>query len=97
MLELFGFRSLPQAEVDSLVECHWIDLFQNSLERDQRLLKNLVPVRVCQLIDDGHKHGESLVFVCLQNVKEVVVFKEAHRSVSNLQMISTDRFDNAFK
>ena len=54
-------------------------------------------MRVSQLVDDGHKHGESLVLVCLQNVKEVVVFEEAHCSVSNLQMITSNRFDNAFE
>ena len=97
MLEKFGFGSLPHAEVDGLVESHGIDLLQNRLESDQRLLKNLVPVRVSQFVNDWHKHGECLVLVCLQNVKEVVVFKEAHRSVSNLQMISTNRFDDALE
>ena len=46
VLELFGFRIFPLTQIYGLVECHWIDLFENRFEGDQRFLKNLVPMRV---------------------------------------------------
>lgn len=45
-----------------------------------------MPVIVSQIDNDGYKHGEGLLLVCLQDVQEVVILKETHSSVSNLQM-----------
>jgi hypothetical protein len=50
----------------------------------------LVPMVVCQVDYDRHQHGESLIFISLQNVEEVVVLKEAHGSVCDLKMDSPD-------
>lgn len=36
--------------------------------------------------NDWHQKWESVGFIGLQNVQEVVIFEEAHGSVSNLQM-----------
>ena len=74
-----------------------VDLFQNSLEGNEGLLKNLVPVVVGQVHDDWHQHGEGPVFVGLQDVQEVVVFKEAHGSVSHLQVNSANTFNNSLE
>lgn len=41
---------------------------------------------VSEVNNDRHEHRESLVLVGLQDVQEVVIFKEAHRSVSHLQV-----------
>ena len=50
-----------------------------------------------QVDDDWNKHGERLLFVGLQNIEEVVILKEAHSSVSNLQMNTTDTLDNSLE
>ena len=50
-----------------------------------------------QVDDDGHEHWESLVLVRFEDVKEVVVLKEAHRAVSNLQMVAADALNNTFE
>jgi len=52
---------------------------------------------LCEVDDDRHKHWESFVFVSLENVQEVVIFKEAHRSVSNLEMDSTNALNNSLE
>ena len=44
-----------------------------------------------------HQHGESLIFVGLQDVQEVIVFKEAHGSVGHLQMDAADALDDPFE
>ena len=74
-----------------------IDLFKNGLERDERLLENLVPMIFSQIDYNRHEHGEGLVFVRLEDVEEVVVFKEAHGSVRNLQVISADASDDSLE
>jgi len=40
--------------------------------------------------DDWYKHGEGLVLVCLQDVKEVVILKEAHGTIGYLQVVATN-------
>ena len=52
---------------------------------------------LCEVDDDRHKHWESFVFVSLENVQKVVIFKEAHRSVSNLKMDSADALNNSLE
>ena len=81
----------------SLFERIWVNLLQDRLQCDQRLLQDLVPVVLSQINDYRHQHRECLVLVSLQDVQEVIVLKEAHGSVCNLQMISSYAFDNAFK
>ena len=45
-----------------------------------------MPVILSQVNDDWHKHWEGLLLIRLQDVEEVIVFEEAHGSVSDLQM-----------
>lgn len=80
-LELLPLRLV---HAQSLFEGEGIDLLQDRLQSDQRFLEYFVPVIVSQVDDDGHEHGEGLLLVGLQNVKEVVVLKEAHGSVGHL-------------
>ena len=37
-----------------------------------------------------NQHWESLFFVSFENVEEIVIFKEAHCSISNLQVNSSN-------
>lgn len=50
-----------------------------------------------QIHNYGNQHRERLLLVRLENVQEVVVFEEAHRAVSHLQVVSSDRLHNPFK
>jgi hypothetical protein len=56
-----------------------------------------MPVVVCQVHDYRHQHRESLFLVALKDVQKVVVLKEAHSSVSNLQVNSANASDYALK
>lgn len=56
-----------------------------------------MPVVVGEVDDDRDEHGEGFVLVGFEDVKEVVVFKEAHCSVGNLQVDATNAADNAFE
>ena len=47
-----------------------------------------MPVSFSHVDDDGHKQRESVALVGLEDVEEVVILKEAHGSVSHLQMQS---------
>ena len=51
-----------------------------------------MPMVFSQINDDWHQHRESLLLVRLENIQEVVIFEEAHRSVSNLKMDASDTF-----
>ena len=39
---------------------------------------------LCEMDDNRHQHGESLVLVSLEDVEEVVVLEEAHCTVGHL-------------
>jgi len=56
-----------------------------------------MPVIFSEINDNWYKHGESLLFVCLQNIQEVVVFKEAHSSICDLEMDAANAPDNSFE
>tara|TARA_B110001450_G_scaffold252319_1_gene273898 strand:- start:259 stop:561 length:303 start_codon:yes stop_codon:yes gene_type:complete len=47
--------------------------------------------------DDRNQHWESFVLISLKDIQEVVVLKEAHCSVGNLEMDSTDAFDDSLE
>lgn len=57
----------------------------------------LMPVVVGKIYNDGDQHGEGFIFIGLQNVEEVVILKEAHRSISNLQVDSANTSDNTLE
>ena len=74
-----------------------IDLLQDSLQSNQTLLENLVPVILSEIVDDWDEHGESLLLVGLKDVQEVVILEEAHGSISYLQVISANWLDNSLE
>jgi hypothetical protein len=88
---------LLRVHLESLVEGEWIDLLQNGLESNKRFLENLVPVVFGEVNDDWHKHGEGLVLVSLQDIKEIVVLEEAHCSVGNLKVDTANAFDDSLE
>ncbi len=59
LLPLVGIHS------ECLLESEWIDLLEDGLEGDQRLLQDLVPMLVSKLSDYWDEHWESLVLVSL--------------------------------
>ena len=89
--------SLLTSHLEGFVESERVNLLQDSLESNKRLLENLVPVVFCEVADDRNKHGEGLVLVSLKNVKEVVILEEAHGSIRNLKMDSTDAFNDSLE
>ena len=50
-----------------------------------------------EVYDNWHEHRESFAFVGLEDVEEVVVLEEAHRSVCYLQVDAADTSDDAFE
>lgn len=52
---------------------------------------------VCQINNNWNQHWERLLLVGLQDVQEVVIFKETHCSISNLQMDSSNASDNSLE
>ena len=48
-------------------------------------------------IDNWHKHWEGGALVSLQQREEIIVFKEAHSSVCNLKMWTSNALDQSFE
>lgn len=57
----------------------------------------LVPVIISEVYNDWNQHGEGLILVGLEDVEEVVILKEAHSSISYLQVNTTDASDNTLE
>jgi len=74
-----------------------IYLLQNSLEGNEGLLQDLVPVVVGQVHDHRDQHGEGLVLVGLEDVQKVVILEEAHRSIGNLEMDSANALHDSLE
>ena len=91
MLPLLGLH------LHGLIELIWVDFFEDSLESNERLSEDLMPVVLCELDDNGHEHWEGLLLVRLEDVEEVVVLEEAHGAVSNLQVVTANGLDDTFK
>lgn len=49
--------------LEGVIECIRVNLLQNGLQGNERLLQNLVPMVFSQMHDHRHKHGESLVLI----------------------------------
>ena len=81
----------------SFVEEVRIDFLQDSTKRNQRFLKDLVPVVLSQIVDSRHQNWEGHFSVSLEDGEEVVIFEETHRSISDLEMISCNASNNAFE
>lgn len=56
-----------------------------------------MPVIVSKINNNRNQHGEGLIFVGLKNIQEVVVFKEAHSSISYLEMDATNAPNDSLK
>lgn len=56
-----------------------------------------MPVIFSQINDDWHQHWECLFLISLQDIEEVVVLKEAHGSISNLQVDTSNAFYNSLE
>ena len=56
-----------------------------------------MPVVFCKINYDGYKHRKGLFFVGFKNVEKVIIFKEAHCSVSNLQMDTPNALHDSLK
>jgi hypothetical protein len=54
-------------------------------------------VVVSEVHNDGDEHWEGSVLVGLKDVQEVVIFKEAHGTVSNLQVNSANALHNSLE
>jgi hypothetical protein len=88
---------LASVHSKSFFESKRINLLKDSFESNERLLKNLMPMLLSKLCNDRDKHREGLLLVGLKDVEEVVIFKEAHSSVSNLKMDTPNAFNNSFE
>ena len=47
--------------------------------------------------DDWNKHWESFLFVVLKDIEEVVILEEAHSSIGNLEMDTTNALNNSLE
>ena len=52
---------------------------------------------ICEIYNNRDQHWESLVLISLQNVQEVIVLKETHSSVSNLQVDTSNASHNSLE
>lgn len=56
-----------------------------------------MPVVISKIYDNGYQHGEGLVLVGLEDVEEVIILKEAHGSIGNLQVDASDTSDDSLE
>lgn len=56
-----------------------------------------MPVVVSEVHNDGDEHWEGSVLVGLEDVQEVVVLKEAHGTVSHLQVDTANALHNSLE
>ena len=56
-----------------------------------------MPMVLSQVHNNWDKHWEGFLFVGFKNVEEIVILKEAHSSISNLQMDATNALDDSFE
>ena len=50
-----------------------------------------------KVYNDRNKHWESLFLVSLQDIEEVIIFKETHGSISNLKMDTSNTLNNSLE
>jgi len=53
-----------------------------------------MPMVLGQIDNDRYKHWEGFLFVCLQDIQEVVILEEAHGPICNLQMNASNASDD---
>lgn len=47
--------------------------------------------------DDWNQHWESFLFVVLKDIEEVVILEEAHSSIGNLEMDTTNALNDSLE
>ena len=47
--------------------------------------------------DDWNQHWESFLFVVLKDIEEVVILEEAHSSIGNLKMDTTNALNDSLE
>jgi hypothetical protein len=72
-------------------------LVKSYYDRLERNVYLLMPVVISKVDNDRDEHWEGLILVGLQDVEEVVILKEAHGSVSNLQVDAANASDNSLE
>jgi hypothetical protein len=90
-LEVLGVLDESEALVgvlllESLLKGLEVNLLENRLQGVERLLQDLVPVGFSHMADDGYQQREGVGFVGLEDCQEVVIFEEAHGTISHLQV-----------
>jgi hypothetical protein len=88
---------LSGVHFEGFVESEWINFFEDGLQSNQGLLENLMPMVRRQINDDWNQHWECFLLVRLQNVEEVVILKEAHGSVTDMHILTSDTSDHSFE
>lgn len=56
-----------------------------------------MPMSISHVADDWNQEWESVGFIGLQDVQEVVIFEETHRSVSYLQVEPRNALHQSFE
>ena len=56
-----------------------------------------MPMVFSEVNDDWNQHWESFLFVVLENVKEIVILEEAHSSIGNLKMDTTNALNDSLE
>ena len=52
---------------------------------------------LCKINNNWHKHWEGLFLISFQYVEEIIIFKEAHCSIDNLEMDTTNTLHNSLE
>ena len=88
---------LVRVHLEGLIKSKRIDFFEDGLESNQRFLEDLMPVILSKIDNDWNKHWECLLLVSLQDVQEVIILKEAHCSVSNLKVDTSNALNDSLE
>lgn len=56
-----------------------------------------MPMVFSEVNDDWNQHWESFLFVVLKDIEEVVILEEAHSSIGNLEMDTTNALNNSLE
>lgn len=56
-----------------------------------------MPMVFSEVNDDWNQHWESFLFVVLKDIEEVVILEEAHSSIGNLEMDTTNALNDSLE
>ena len=85
------------AVVADLFESLWINVSQNVSESTERILEHIVPVVFSKVNNDWNQDREGLALVVLEDREEEIVFEEAHSSIRNLQVWTSNGLDQSLE